>query len=234
MNNNASENVKFFKDMQVYYPNAILVDTQKNRQRRTRRTILNSARCIQNQLEGKGYRAAMITTTYAPNEEWNSKDITVLTKSIREYLKRKGYPFYYVWKLELTKAGKPHYHLVVWLPKGVTLPKPDKRGWWSKGHTRIEWIKKNAVGYVAKYLAKAETSVYDIPAGARLCGSGGLSATSRIFRAWWNFPAYVREFFAYPQKITRTLGGFISVFGEFLESQYQVLSKFPLIIRKIE
>jgi hypothetical protein len=225
---------EFVKSTLENFPDAILVDTKKNRQKRTRRTILNSARGIQNELEGKSYRSAMITATYAPNEEWNPRDITVLIKSIREYLKNRGVDkFRYVWKLELTKAGKTHYHVVFWLPKGLTLPKPDKRGWWSKGCTRIEWIKKNAVGYVAKYLSKSDDSVFDIPAGARLCGSGGLCDSARVFRSWWNFPAYVRSFFGYPQKITRILGGFVSASGDFLKSQYEVLSKFPLIIMRL-
>lgn len=228
-----SQYVKIIKHHQENTRNCILVDTVKSRQKRTRRTILNSARCIQNQLEGKGYKAAMITTTYAPDQEWSSLDITALIKSIREYLRAKGFNFHYLWKLELTQAGKPHYHLVIWLPKGVTLPKPDKRGWWSKGLTRIEWIRKNAIGYVAKYLAKKDSLVLDVPKGARLCGAGGLSVNSRIFRSWWNFPAYVREFFVFPQKIIRVLGGFQNALGDFLASKYQVVSIFPLIIQRI-
>jgi hypothetical protein len=44
---------------------------------------------------------------------------------------------------------------LIWLPRGYSLPKPDNRGWWKKGLTRIEWIKKNGAAYIAKYCAKS-------------------------------------------------------------------------------
>jgi hypothetical protein len=124
--------------------------------------------------------------------------------------------------LELTKKGVPHYHLVVWLPKGVTLPKPDKRGWWPHGSTRIEWA-RNAVGYIAKYASKG-TEGHAFPRGARLNGSGGLSIQARIERRFWTLPLYVRLAFDTIVDIRKTPGGFlVKDTGEFIESMFQFI-----------
>jgi hypothetical protein len=60
----------------------------------------------------------------------------------------------FIWVIEWTKAGKPHYHVLIWLPQLAKLPKPDQAGWWSKGMTRTERIRAAGVGYIAKYASK--------------------------------------------------------------------------------
>jgi hypothetical protein len=129
----------------------LVLDPIAMRLKRMSKTVKNSARLHTEDIQKGGYRfrCAMLTLTYAPGAEWQAKDITGLLKNIRDYMRRKGQSFRYVWVLELTKAQRPHYHVLIWLPKGMTLPKPDKRGWWSLGSTRIEWV-KNPVGYIAK------------------------------------------------------------------------------------
>ena len=59
---------------------------------------------------------------------------------------------HYVWVLELTKRGRPHYHVLFWLPKGVSMPKADKQGWWKHGMTRSGG--HSPVGYLCKYTSK--------------------------------------------------------------------------------
>ena len=70
------------------------------------------------------------------------------------------------------------------------MPKADKRGWWRQGMTQTVWA-RNAVGYLAKYASKGNGDQV-IPKGVRLYGIGGLSASSRLNRAWWNLPSGVR------------------------------------------
>jgi hypothetical protein len=124
------------------FPNAIALDAGLIRVKRLRRSVLNATNGLEAQLpHNLRYKKAMLTLTYADEIEWNPRHITDTIKCIREYLRRKGHEFYYVWVLENTKAGRPHYHILMWLPKGVTLPKPDKRGWWKHGHTKIEWVR---------------------------------------------------------------------------------------------
>lgn len=219
------------------FPNEIQLDPSQIRVKRLRRSVLNATNGIEAQLpKNLRYKKAMLTLTYADNVEWNAKHITETIKCIREYLRRKGHDFYYVWVLENTKAGRPHYHVLMWLPKGVTLPKPDKRGWWKHGHTKIEWVRKNAAAYIAKYCSKATTS-HGFPKGARMHGCGGLSEGQRLIRSFWNVPQYVREFFddnPLMRVVRNAGGGWISrVTGEFTPSKYFVVSYNPLVVAPI-
>jgi hypothetical protein len=206
-----------------------VLDVNKMRKARLRRSVLNAANYINDQLNGQGgrtWKVAMLTLTYAEHNEYERLHITGLLKCIRAYMERKGYKFHYVWVLENTKKGKPHYHILIWLPKGVTLPKPDKRGWWVHGSTRIEWIRKNGAAYIAKYCAKHEENQGDFPKGARLHGCGGLSTERRWRRSWWNLPRYVRNHYPESELKVRAAagGGWVSKeTGEWLDSPYKVM-----------
>ena len=115
-------------------------------------------------------------------------------KCVREWARRKGIFIHYVWVLELTKRGRPHYHVLFWLPKGVSMPKADKQGWWKHGMTRSEWA-YSPVGYLCKYTSKGIDfdSWGKLPRGGRLYGHGGYTPKMRITRAWRVAPAWVRE-----------------------------------------
>jgi len=222
-----------------------LIDAWRSRSERLKKSVLNAAN-LHEQAVGKKsdlcrseqWRCLMLTLTYRDDVEWEKSQITQLIKTMRQYLKRKKIVFRYVWVLEKTKRGRPHYHILVWLPQGISLPKPDKRGWWLHGMTRIEWIKKNGAAYIAKYCVKNSHDTCsggqgDFPKGARLHGCGGLSKTSRLIRAWWNFPKYVRQVFNAPKYDIQPLkgGGWLSrLTGETLPSAYRILSLSPLVI----
>lgn len=237
-----SDTDKEFNNLRMpvgYQPDEIILDPIKMRLDRMKKAVLTGARLHGEDLAAKPgsfrTRCAMLTLTYAQDGEHGAKDITQLIKCIREYLRRKGMDFRYIWVMELTKNGRPHYHIMMWLPKGVTLPKPDKRGWWTHGSTRIEWIKnsKCAVGYLAKYLSKG-TDISALPAGARLHGCGGLNLTSRWCKAWWLLPKYIRE--TWPSFMSRPArapgGGWIAkASGEWMESRYILVSFNPLTVK---
>lgn len=164
--------------------------------RRKKCGTITAARLLQEQSQKGGfrYKVAMVTLTYARADSWQPRHVKAFIQACRKYLQRKGYSFRYTWVAELQKRGAVHYHVLIWLPKGLTLPKPDKRGWWPHGSTRIEWV-RNAVGYIAKYAAKHE-SIFLFPKGLRICGSGGLDSKGRTERRWWLSPAWVRRAFA--------------------------------------
>jgi hypothetical protein len=200
---------------------------RKKRLRGLKKTVVTGARLAVEEGTRGGFRGswAMLTLTYRDDVKWTSKHIGALTTHMREFARRAAFKFRYVWVLELTQRGRPHYHLLVWLPTGRSMPKPDKRGWWPHGKTRIEWAKK-PVGYIAKYASKGidyEQSQL-IPKGARLCGTGGLSVDSRIELRWWKLPVWVREAFASVANVGRIKGGYVNrETAEFLESPWRVV-----------
>jgi hypothetical protein len=127
------------------------------------------------------YRCAMITLTYARDGQWDKGHLISLVKHYREWFKRNGQgeTFHYVWVMELTDIGRPHYHIIAWFPKGVKPPMPDKQGWWPHGMTQAKYA-VSPVGYIAKYASKADTkSGSHLPHGARLWGYGGLKMGER-------------------------------------------------------
>lgn len=187
--------------------------------------VITSAR-LHAQTLPSGFRAAMVTTTYRPGEPWDARHVTKLIKNARDYMRRRGHKLRYVWVMELTRAGVPHYHLMLWLPRRLRLLKPDKAGWWPWGSTRIEWA-RNAVGYLAKYASKGQDTAF--PHGARIHGSGGLTEAARNERAWWAAPAYVRERCTVEDRPRRARGGgwVVRATGEWFPSLWRVVGFGP-------
>ncbi len=176
------------------------------------------------------WKVAMLTLTYAPDRKWGPNQVSGCLRHIRQYLKRKGVAVRHVWVMEYTKRGRPHYHVLLWLPLGLTLPKPDKRGWWPYGMTKIEWA-KNAVGYIAKYASKGD-SLTQPEKGARMHGNGGVTGDSLLEQRWWKLPSWVRD----PEgkhrvvpadRVARRKGGglIVPATGEVILSPWEVIFK---------
>lgn len=185
----------------------IEIDPRESRLRRMRRSVLTGARLLRDEVR-PGFRPgrwAMLTLTYRPGVEWDRRHVSALLHLARQWLKARGHRLRYVWVLELTKRGVPHYHIAVCLPKGLTLPKPDKRGWWPHGMTQIKWA-KHVIGYLAKYLSKGSVE-HQYPRGARISGVGGLQAEAKREKRWWLAPSYVREAFGPEANVFRATGG---------------------------
>lgn len=173
---------------------------------------------------GARYLPVMLTLTYADSGQWNPRHIADLMKHVRQWMTRRGALCRYAWVMELTKAGRPHYHVMFWLPKGLSLPKPDKRGWWRHGSTRVERA-RNAVGYMAKYCSKGADSPFSFPEGARIHGCGGLDESARNERSWWLCPAWVRERWpdpAYRPRVSEGGGWYSLETGDWAPSPYRV------------
>jgi hypothetical protein len=154
-----------------------------------RRRVLTGARLHVCQV--KKWRAAMLTLTYRPEVDWDGRHVSDCLRHSRQWLKRRSIGFRYVWVMETTKAGKPHYHVVVWLPLGIKLPLLDLQGWWPHGMTRMEWA-RSAVGYVSKYVSKGEEGAA-LPFGARMYGVGGLEGIALDEARWWTLPGWLRD-----------------------------------------
>lgn len=133
---------------------------------------------------------AMVTLTYRKLDEWNPRHLSDALRQARAWLKERGQSLRYVWVAELQKRGALHYHVAVWLPSGVMLPKFDVQGWWPHGSTNVEQAKA-AVPYLMKYLSKGMDTL-GFPKGARIHGAGGLEEGIRRAKAWLGFPAFVK------------------------------------------
>ena len=156
------------------------VSSSISRLRCMRRGVLFTARALEEGLASGGVRVrkAFITLTYREGMPWRPEHISATLACYVEWARRRGYHLAYAWVMELTQRGVPHYHIVMWLPLGVTPPLPDKQGWWKHGMSQAKWV-RSPIGYLAKYLSKG-LSGYTFPKGVRIWGSGGLTALQRM------------------------------------------------------
>lgn len=230
-------------------PDKIILDPQQMRLRRLRRAVITSARLHQAALTSTKtrFRAAMLTLTYADIDGWKPQHIKDFLRHVRQFLNRKGIKFRYIWIAELQERGAVHYHIMLWLPRGFTLPMPDKRGWWTHGNTKIEWARK-PVAYLAKYASKTHSKGGSMPRGIRLFGIGGLELEDRRERSWWMLPQYIRNIDGVPNdeeqaelvQTARTIGntkrakggGWLTPYGEWFPSKYIITAFNPLTIKE--
>lgn len=165
--------------------------------------VITTARLVADSMKGYRFDALMVTLTYKARtaEAYSVKDVSAYIELLRKWYKRNHpqVPLRYVWVLEDQQDGTPHYHVIVWVPKGLKLPMPDKTGMWTHGMTRIEKA-KHSVGYLAHYAAKLAKHNSDIfraskvlPKGARIWSRGGLTETQRRIFRWWRLPSYLRD-----------------------------------------
>lgn len=204
-------------------PDAFVPDKELSRLARLRRAVGFAARG--HLVSEKGRRSdqcLMVTLTYAgDNSDWNPKHVSAFMTHVREWCRRKAIPCRYVWVAELQKRGVIHYHVALWVPRGFTLPKPDKQGWWVHGMTRIE-VARAAVPYLLKYLSKGMgDTLGSFPKGSRIYGVGGLEHSLRRARRWLGLPAFVQARSDIGDDWRRAVGGgWISPTGEHFPSEF--------------
>ncbi|WP_156454327.1 rolling circle replication-associated protein [Lampropedia cohaerens] len=164
----------------------------------------------------------MVTLTYRDVDGFEACHISRFLDSARKWMARRGHTLHYVWVAELQKRGALHYHVLIWLPKGLTLPKPDKQSWWPHGMTKIEWA-RNAVGYMVKYLSKMDSGGL-FPRGCRLSGRGGLPKEGRAICRWLNYAGWLKRLAGVNTPIKRIKGvGLVNIeSGEVLPSPWHV------------
>jgi hypothetical protein len=173
------------------------VDPYKSRLRKVARGIMEAANLVQDELQHGGirYRAAFCRLSYRPGEVFAPRQISDALKLVRKWCERKGHWCRIVWRFEFgEQSGRPHYHVLVWLPKGVTMPKWDNQGWWPHGFTNMQWA-RSPVGYIAKYASKATVSLWDgfSTKGARWWGCGGLRPVDKLTLRRVLAPGWVRK-----------------------------------------
>lgn len=136
------------------------------------------------------FNVCMVTLTYR-TDTWQPNHVREYLTHVRKWHQRRtDRTLKYVWVAEMQKRGVIHYHVLFFLPKGITMPKADKQGWWPHGSTRTERAVA-PVKYVMKYASKLDTKE-GFPNGARTYGVGGLAQADRLSRRWLNLPAFVK------------------------------------------
>lgn len=216
---------------------SIEIDPLLQRAQRLRKSVITSAR-LHDQEAKKGSRRGawyMLTLTYRDGSRSSARDVSELLKRMRGHFNRTvarlrrlaGEVFRYLWVGELTQRGRPHYHLLIWVPKGMYFGKVDRRGWWPHGSSQIEKA-RNAVGYLAKYASKFSSVVAAaFPKGFRTHGCGGLNEESRRELRWWKSPISARDALGVEADIRKCQGGYFDkLTGEFWPSPWRVTFAF--------
>lgn len=172
---------------------------------RMRRAVVSSADWLSRLCPRPAHEVLFVTLTYRPGVRWDRRQISECLRHWRRELRQQR--LRYVWVLELTKAGRPHYHVAIWVTRGTRLAKPDESGAWPWGASRIE-LARRPVGYLAKYASKGPGGQWwRLPKGARLYGAGGLERDGRAHVRWWLLPRYQRERCEVGDHVVRCKGG---------------------------
>jgi hypothetical protein len=193
----------------------------KRRHNRLRKNVWAGGSAIQ-RTRPHGSRCWMITLTYRTLQDVRPKQVAKAINAFRMWCRRNGIPVTpYLWTVENQERGVPHYHLLVWLPKGAPAPpKFDESGWWPHGCTQRKPVTKSATGYVMKYVAKWDHNHCTFPKGLRLYGSGGLDLADRRIRQWTNMPIWARSEYGVGE-LRRIKGGILDIANErILEPRY--------------
>lgn len=169
----------------------------------------------------RGMRCWFVTLTYRPGVEWQPAHVSRAIKALREWCGKRGCRPVYVWVAELQKRGAVHYHVAVWLPKGLALPKFDKAGWWPHGMTQRQ-VAVAPIGYLMKYVSKGDNPFAQFPKGARIYGVGGLCTEGRAIRQWLNLPEWAKQLHGVGELRRAACGLVVRESGEILVSPWRV------------
>lgn len=148
------------------------------------------------EVEAGGHKGRwlFITATYA-QVGWHPRQISEALRRYRQWCERRGFQCRVGWRFECgEKRGRPHYHLLTWVPARYRMPNWDKQRWWPHGATKTE-VARAPVGYMAKYAAKPPESVaqgWGIK-GARSYGLIGLGAAGRRYVRYWLLPQWLQD-----------------------------------------
>lgn len=176
---------------------SVVIDPIKGRIQRLRCSVREAAKLHEEtaawdsyRLGRSAYRKTFITLTYRNGRDWQRRHISEFVKRLRQWMGRRNCRAMYVWVAETQKRGALHYHLLVWVPRRLRLPRPDTCGWWPHGMSNIETA-RNPVGYMVKYATKTgPDDLKRLKRGVRLHGNGGHDPIHRVrlretLAPWW-------------------------------------------------
>jgi len=115
----------------------------------------------------------------------------------------------YAWVCELTKAGRPHFHVLLLVRAGSVIPKPDSENdtqlaaWWPHGSSQI--VTARSHWYIVKYVSKGHFVGSDgewkkYPKGMRIFAVWVAPSVISPEARWWfrlsSRPGWLRELLA--------------------------------------
>lgn len=210
----------------------VVIDPTEARLRRMSRTVKFAAKV---HAESTDLPSAMFTLTHRPGQTPEARDVARFIDCLKKWVLRKFGQRHlrYVWVAETQSGraakgdkGSVHYHVAVWLPPELkrrgeamaarnsklkasgVLPKPDKKGWWKKGSTERDWVRKSVRSYLSKYLSKGDAGAF--PRGLRIHGAGGFNALETIKRRHHALPSWLRKEVTPEERWGRIQGGWMS------------------------
>lgn len=170
----------------------VFVSNPRSRMQRLRKSVYNAGLEISDNLPNS-WKPLFVTLTYKNLSDWQPNHIKDYLQRVRVWLRRRGHLFHYVWVAELQKRGAVHYHIILWLPPGFTLPFSDKRGWWPYGMTNQVWARKG-VGYLMKYTSKGSHGFGPkFPKGIRIYGFSKHFKSAVLRVAYYRAPRWLRS-----------------------------------------
>jgi hypothetical protein len=176
-----------------------------------------------------------VTLTYRKDGQWEAGHISQFWHRARQWYRRQGIELTALWTAELTGRGRLHYHALVWVPRHLMMPTPDRRGWWTHGSSRTE-VARNAVGYIAKYATKGTGGrcdpvtgdPYNFPRCCRISGGTKLRDSQGVEWRYWTAPRWARERVELGTDLRRVPGGVVVVStGELLQSPWRFVGLSP-------
>ena len=181
---------------------------------RMRSGVREAAKLAEAQAHRPGFRpwvAWLLTLTYAQPDAWQPRHLSRARMAMQAWAARRGFRLLVIWVAEMQERRARergehaiHYHAIVWCPRGVTPPKPDKQGWWPHGHTqRVK--ARNAVAYLMKYASKGTET--PLPKGARIHGHCGLDPSRRAAYTHVRRPRWVRDLVPCGVRLRRIVRG---------------------------
>ena len=196
------------------------IDRKAVRVRRLRRRVDHSARVLDFALQPLRPRRLFVTLTYRDVNGWKPQHVNSFVRLLRKWIERNGAKLSAVWVAELQQRGAMHYHLVIWLPRHLRMPRPDKRGWWPHGSTKVETA-RSPIGYLLKYASKGSEG--EFPRGARIHGACGVKGESAREVRFCCAPCWVRDALTGAADIRKVVGGWADrISGLFVASPWQI------------
>lgn len=127
-----------------------MIDTFAVRLGRMKTRIFDWAQKVDEWRKSNKSRLVLVTLTYGKIEDYRPGHIGDYLRNLKKRLGENLLA--YAWVAEIQERGAVHYHLVLLVMPGTDIPKPDKRGYWVHGMSKIETAR--TAFYLATYTGK--------------------------------------------------------------------------------
>jgi hypothetical protein len=128
----------------------IVIDTFSVRLGRMKTRIFDWALKVDQWRQSNNSRLVLITLTYKKVGDYRAGHIGDYLRNLKKRLGKNLLAF--AWVAELQERGAVHYHLVILVTPGTDIPKPDRKGYWVHGMSKIETAR--TAFYLATYTGK--------------------------------------------------------------------------------